>query len=276
MQLTDLVNDLILADAGGDGSPLPAEARVMLETLLTQTVIAPDRLNDFIRYLQKQLGSRFRYREPLDETTSEAVLSGGLAVLDAAALARLALNPVALAALADEIEECQPAGWTDALRADGLELLRAVGRTIPPLDDLLGRKKQPAARMAATATIPQHHLEVPPMSTDYTSAKRTLGLLDELEALGFDDADFRILHFKRERIKKHREYCAKRVQADGLFHNDHDPRTQQRLEIVLKAFKADPSQSFQTLADRAVDQVDFLPHGGTDGPNPKYQGPRRG
>jgi hypothetical protein len=140
-QVTDLLHDLIVADAGANGLLLPADARPLLEAALNQILIDPDRLASHIRLLQKELGSRFRHREVLDETTSEAVLHGGLAVLDDTALACLALNPIALAALADEIEDRQPGAWTEALRQDGLELLRAHGRTIPSLDELLSWAK---------------------------------------------------------------------------------------------------------------------------------------
>jgi hypothetical protein len=139
-QATDLMNDLILADAGDNGPPLPPGARAGVEAALVRALLDPDRLNDHIRHLQRRLGTEFRHREPLDEATTEAVLRGGLATLDDGALARLALNPIALTALADEIEERQPCGWAEALRAAGLELLRAHGRAVPPLNDLLGRK----------------------------------------------------------------------------------------------------------------------------------------
>jgi hypothetical protein len=171
-QVTDLLNDLIIADVGDNGSSLPPGVRPGLENMLTRALLDSDRLNDHIRILQKQLGTRFRYRGLLDEATNEKVLHGGLGVLDDAALARLALNPIALAALADEIEERQPAGWAEALRQDGLELLGAHGRNIRPLDDLLGRRqvasrlgpdcavlptlKEPAKAVAGRSVVPWH------------------------------------------------------------------------------------------------------------------------
>ncbi len=133
--LTGLVNDLITADARGENQPLPLGSRGAVETALVKMLVDPDFLHDHIRYLQKQLGNRYHYREPLDEPTSEAVLQCSLVVLDDAALAHFLLNPIALAALADEIEECQPPAWAEALWEDGLRLLREQGRTIPPLDD---------------------------------------------------------------------------------------------------------------------------------------------
>jgi hypothetical protein len=144
--VTDLLNDLILADASGNSLTLSSGARPALEAALTHALVDPERLNGHVRLLQKQLGDRFRHRELLDEATNEAVLRGGLALLDDTSLARLALNPVALAALADEIEERQPAAWADALREDGLELLRVHGRTVPPLDELLSQRKPQAVR----------------------------------------------------------------------------------------------------------------------------------
>jgi hypothetical protein len=145
-QATDLLNDLIRADAGGNGSPLSPDARSALEAVLTRILVDPDRLRDHIRFLQKQLADRFRHRELLDEATTEAVMHRRLTVLDDVALARLALNPIALVALAEEIEERQPTGWAEALREDGLELLHAHGRTVPRLDDPLGGTKSDLVR----------------------------------------------------------------------------------------------------------------------------------
>jgi hypothetical protein len=143
-QLNDLMNDLFCqADQNpSNGSSLPPGARPALDSAFTRMLVNPERLNEHIRYLQKEQGTPFPHQEPLDEATIEAVVRDGLTVLDDAALARLVLNPVALAALADEIEERQPTGWAEALRDDGLELLRAQGRTVPPLEKVL---KPPAA-----------------------------------------------------------------------------------------------------------------------------------
>jgi hypothetical protein len=150
-QVADLLNDLINADAGDNGLTLPPDTRPSLEDTLIRALLDPDRLKDHIQTLQKQLGTRFRHRELLDETTTEAVLHRGLTVLDDMALARLALNPIALAALAEEIEERQPAGWAEALRQDGMELLHAHNRTVPLLTDLLARAKLPDVQTPAGA-----------------------------------------------------------------------------------------------------------------------------
>jgi hypothetical protein len=88
--------------------------------------------------------------------------------------------------------------------------------------------------------------------------KHSLALLDELEALGFDDEAFGRLHHYRAkermaRIQAHREYCA-RIEA---FHEDgENERVQRRLERVLRAYRAGGFESrsapiFVALADAA-------------------------
>lgn len=115
------------------------------------------------------------------------------------------------------------------------------------------------------------------MTHDYSRAQRTLELLDELERLGFDEAAFAILHFKIEgnSLKKHRDYCNDKVQKGDYLRSKHDCGTQQRLELVLSSHKRNPSTNFRELAEQAVDQVDFLPHDGTEGPRPRYRAPRQ-
>jgi hypothetical protein len=111
----------------------------VLEAELTRVLTDPDRLHEHIRYLARRLVRHLHPLDILDESLTEVVLDGGLAVLDDATLARLTLDPIALAGLADEIEERQPPAWAETLREDGEELLRKHGRAIPSLEEVLGR-----------------------------------------------------------------------------------------------------------------------------------------
>ena len=91
-----------------------------------------------------------------------------------------------------------------------------------------------------------------------TSPQRTLDLLDELEALGFDDSAFAKLHHFRlmgvsDTIQKHRDYCKTQ---NNLRSNDSNEEVQRRLQMVLKAYKAGGFSScrpevFMALAEAA-------------------------
>ena len=72
-----------------------------------------------------------------------------------------------------------------------------------------------------------------------TDPKRTLQLLDDLEKLGFDNGALKILHHKSangETIKSHRKFCEGR--EFPFEENRLDSQVQQRLEFVLREFKA--------------------------------------
>ena len=97
-----------------------------------------------------------------------------------------------------------------------------------------------------------------------TSTKRTIELLDELEALGFDDHAFGHLHHFRatrgvyEAIATHRKYLEKTTRFREGGTNE---KVQQRLELVLKAYKAGPFKRrgpvFLALAQAAVEEIPF-------------------
>lgn len=95
-----------------------------------------------------------------------------------------------------------------------------------------------------------------------TSPQRTLDLLDQLQALGFDDEAFAKLHHYRlkgvkDTIQKHREYCKTQT---NLRTNDSNEEVQRRLEMVLKAYSAGGFSSrrpevFAALADAAFSEL---------------------
>lgn len=95
-----------------------------------------------------------------------------------------------------------------------------------------------------------------------TSPRRTLDLLDQLEALGFDDKAFAKLHHHRlkginDTIRKHRDYCKTQ---DNLRANDSNEEVQRRLELVLKAytaagFNSGSTEVFAALAEAAFNEL---------------------
>jgi len=97
-----------------------------------------------------------------------------------------------------------------------------------------------------------------------TFTKRTIELLDELEALGFDDQAFGHLHHFRatrgvyDTIAAHRRYAEKTAEFRKGGTNE---KVQRRLELVLNAYKAGPftrsKPVFLALAQAAVDEIPF-------------------
>jgi len=94
--------------------------------------------------------------------------------------------------------------------------------------------------------------------------RRSVELLDELEALGFTNEAFRRLHHSRVRnwrkpdsISRHRSYCEGR----SSFQRDGDAeRDQRRLEFVLQKYRAGgfpPGRLdiFNQLADAAFAEI---------------------
>jgi hypothetical protein len=111
--------------------------------------------------------------------------------------------------------------------------------------------------------------------------KRTLELLEQLEALDFKDDDFSIInHNPSGNIERRREYCRERILGTGRFDPDKGyEKDRYRLEIVLAAFlgrnghrPANPGE-FRTLCQEAVRLIPYALEQGRratapHGPNP--------
>jgi hypothetical protein len=95
-----------------------------------------------------------------------------------------------------------------------------------------------------------------------SSTKRTVELLNELEALGFTDHAFGHLHHFRvtrgvyDTIAAHRKYVEKHDYVRGT-----NEKVQRRLELVLNAYRAGPFKRaapvFLALAQAAVEEIPF-------------------
>ena len=72
-----------------------------------------------------------------------------------------------------------------------------------------------------------------------TDPARTLELLRRLEAHGFDDSAFSLLHhFPDHSIRAHAAYCKKRSESNSHFEEGGtNSMVQHRLEIVLSAYE---------------------------------------
>nr|WP_315195520.1 hypothetical protein [uncultured Aquabacterium sp.] len=64
----------------------------------------------------------------------------------------------------------------------------------------------------------------------------TLELLDELEAQGFTDEAFAVMHHfeNPQRIASHRSYCSMVRDEEGKFRTNTNRLVQQRLRLVLR------------------------------------------
>lgn len=75
---------------------------------------------------------------------------------------------------------------------------------------------------------------------EYADPARTLALLDELQALGFSDRAFAIIHHfrKPENIANHRRYCGMLLEEEAFFRRNTNRLVQRRLEMLLRLYKA--------------------------------------
>jgi hypothetical protein len=125
----DDLTDLLISDHETAGRPvLPAGSRPRVQTALETILTNESALHGHVRDLQGRLGRQFRHTRALPDEQHQAVLARGLDALDDAALAALALNPVALWVLALAIGEELPAAWLAPLEQGGRALLREHGR----------------------------------------------------------------------------------------------------------------------------------------------------
>lgn len=92
-------------------------------------------------------------------------------------------------------------------------------------------------------------------------ATTSLRLLDELQALGFDDEAFSALHHfsvkpgrNGDTIERHRRHLIALGSGNVRAANE---RVQRRLRLVLDTKRQVPSRSFLDLAKFAVDRIPF-------------------
>lgn len=100
--------------------------------------------------------------------------------------------------------------------------------------------------------------------SDYTDPAKTLKLLIELEAMGFSNRAFSIVHHSREpqTIKTHRTYCKSHRHFEKGT-GGTNALVQRRLEIVLNAYLAGrftckSSALFEYLANAALLEIPKL------------------
>ena len=94
---------------------------------------------------------------------------------------------------------------------------------------------------------------------DHSNPSKTLVLLDELLNYGLTDSAFsRLHHFKEpEKISSHMKYCADLAAEEGIFRTNSNRLVQQRLDLILRLYKAgdfksSASQVFEKLAEVSV------------------------
>jgi hypothetical protein len=132
--IVTLLDALVRSDETPGGTPaLPTGARAPLVRWLRRVLVDADARAAHHRQLRARLAATARHDQVLPDSTIEIILAGGLDRLDDDTLARLALNPVALDDLCDEIEHQLPTAWLDDLGQDGQDLVRQLGLTVPML-----------------------------------------------------------------------------------------------------------------------------------------------
>ncbi len=70
--------------------------------------------------------------------------------------------------------------------------------------------------------------------------QRMLQLLDELDALGFNNDDYRLIHHwgEKARISSMVSHCNKLIESGGSFRGSHNNEcVKRRLEYVLRAYQ---------------------------------------
>jgi len=90
--------------------------------------------------------------------------------------------------------------------------------------------------------------------------RRSIEILDQLEAMGFTNEAYQLLHHSRARgwkhtISRHRAYCEK---VSSFQHDGDAERDQRRFEFVLEkylagGYPAGRSEIFEALANRAFE-----------------------
>jgi hypothetical protein len=98
----------------------------------------------------------------------------------------------------------------------------------------------------------------------YTDPSNTLALLDQLEAIGFSDKAFSIIHHfeKPESIASHRRYC-EMLQTEGShFRTPTNQRVQKRLSVLARICEAVGFESKSSLLFEHLSEVALLevPH----------------
>jgi hypothetical protein len=90
----------------------------------------------------------------------------------------------------------------------------------------------------------------------YDNPALTLELLDALDAMGFPDSAFRVIHhFKAPTtVAAHRRYCEDLVDEEGRFRTNTNRLVQRRLELISDMCRAGK------LAKLSVEQFEYLAH----------------
>jgi hypothetical protein len=191
------VDALVISDRETEGRPaLPEGARPRAVEALGRLVVDRVALSDHFKELARRLHRQFRHTKPMPEEQVRAVLERGLVALDDAALAALALNPIALCDLADQIDlrlhgeadEVLSDIWMDVLVQDGREsLVQEFGR-LPTVEELIEARPQAGAVELVSASFGDEGDETSTESDQPISWKVILPLC-QAEWLGREDAE---------------------------------------------------------------------------------------
>jgi hypothetical protein len=130
-----IFEDVLTADQLTGGHPVATEdQRPALIEAIEHIVLDVDARLIHQRWLRSSDPAR-RHHWVLPDERMQEVLDGGLDVLEGGELAELALNPVALAGLADAVTELDPDAWMSRIEEAASDLVRRHGvhLTVPSL-----------------------------------------------------------------------------------------------------------------------------------------------
>ncbi len=169
--LPAVLDALIHSDKETAGQPTlaPGSSPPLLEWL-RRILVDRDALRVHIQFLTERLDSRFRHDQPLGDEEIEIAVHGGLFLLPEGVVARLALNPVALRDLADEMRAQYPSPEPADTDKIGRRLMDELGLTIgmlsgaEPLPPGLREAEERFVRSAVETWQPPPSPGLPPAS----------------------------------------------------------------------------------------------------------------
>jgi hypothetical protein len=130
----DILVNLLVSDHETIGEPIVPDDKIStVRDSLVFLILDADALGEHWRWLGAK-DAKKRHRSILPDDRFQNVLDGGLDVLGADELARLALNPVALSELADMVSEELPNAWLPRIQDAAAELVRRHGVTFDPVE----------------------------------------------------------------------------------------------------------------------------------------------
>jgi hypothetical protein len=126
-QLVEDLAAVIAAQREGDQKTTPdGTPWERVRPWLERALVNADDLRIYERALQQAGGGRFHYQDELPQEIFEQIVEAGLGRIEPEWLARIALDPVWIRMLSDEVSRRFPEAWWEAMNRDGQRLRVAL------------------------------------------------------------------------------------------------------------------------------------------------------